>query len=314
MSEINNFIIAFSIGRSYFTLSANINTQKNQIAITLWIEGKDSEQNFLKLRDQHEDESKDVIGSDIVWDEMHYKIDRVWENNSEISEENMIVNFRVLYNSSYVYFDEKQKLKYQDHSDVIHEVEMEDTIPITCFSVSEWFFLVYGVQLEPLPIYYFLIFGTDKHGIYFYRDHNSYNPEQFSNEFYGVTITDIETNSLMNPDLYLVGTKEGEIHYGIIPWEPGDVKLITKNLLNIEVIPHPVGLEAMLNFTLPNNSILSIKLYNTLGIELKTIADEYFNEGENTVPIDVSDLLSGVFLIAIQYEGITVVEKIVISK
>ena len=59
---------------------------------------------------------------------------------------------------------------------------------------------------------------------------------------------------------------------------------------------------------------LSIKIYNTLGMELKTIAEGCFNEGENTVPIDVSDLPSGVYLVAIRYDGGTIVEKLVVRR
>jgi hypothetical protein len=49
-------------------------------------------------------------------------------------------------------------------------------------------------------------------------------------------------------------------------------------------------------------------------MELKTIADGYFNEGDNTVPIDVSDLPGGIYLVAIRYEGGSVVEKLVVSR
>ncbi|MFC2130811.1 T9SS type A sorting domain-containing protein [Bacteroidota bacterium] len=235
-------------------------------------------------------------------------IDNDWENTSEISEENLIKDFRIFYSSSYVYLDEEQKLKYEDH-----EVEIDDSITITCFTVSEWYFLVFGIQDDPLPFDYCIIFGTDKHGVYFSGNYHE-ETNQISNELYGMKITDIETNSISNPSLCLVGTDDGNLYYGLFPNDPGDVASTSINPLKLKITPHPIKNKARLNFTLPNNSHLSIKLYNTLGMELKTIADGYFNSGENAMPIDVSGLADGVYLIAIQYEGITVVEKLVVSK
>jgi hypothetical protein len=49
-------------------------------------------------------------------------------------------------------------------------------------------------------------------------------------------------------------------------------------------------------------------------MELKTIADGYFNEVENNVSVDVSDLAIGIYLIAIRYVGGIAAEKMLVTR
>ena len=84
--------------------------------------------------------------------------------------------------------------------------------------------------------------------------------------------------------------------------------------LQTQIYPQPASDKAKLNFTLPQSSQVSIKLYNTLGIELKTIANTFFSEGLNSIPIDLSNFSDGVYFVVIDYQGERVVEKIVVRK
>ncbi|MFH1050582.1 MAG: T9SS type A sorting domain-containing protein [bacterium] len=236
-----------------------------------------------------------------------------WEKQTDISEINNIKEIRILENSFFVYMDENQKLKYPENQQKLKEVEITNNIPITCFTVSQWYFLVLGVEKDPLPFNYFIIIGTDKHGVYFHNISKD-SAEQISNELIGLTITDVETNSLINPAICLIGTKEGELYYGYFPDPPDNVAQNSENNLYLKFSPQPASTKAQLSFTLPMESRVSVKLYNTLGIEQFAISDDFFSEGENSIPLDVSGLADGMYFVTIQYDGKTVVEKLVVRR
>ncbi|MFH1050579.1 MAG: T9SS type A sorting domain-containing protein [bacterium] len=161
----------------------------------------------------------------------------------------------------------------------------------------------------PIPVHFGII-GTKNRGVFFMRDiHGSI--ENFSDEFIEHEISAVESNANLNPELCFVGTKDGELYYSLLKL---DVKEYSKNILNTQIFPQPASTKARLSFTLQMESRVSVKLYNTLGIEQFAIEDGFFSEGENSIPLDVSGLADGMYFVAIQYEGRTVVEKLVVRR
>jgi hypothetical protein len=214
----------------------------------------------------------------------------------------------------YFFIDSNNTLYSIDNNDNMLRYNNKPEIPdslsldISCFSVFDRMPLCMYFQEIP-TCGHFGIIGTVKEGLHFLET-PSFETKKYSDEFIGKTITAIEPNSEIDPNMSFIGTSTGEVFYSYLRL---DIKDNIKSDY-VYVTPNPVSNKVRLNFTLQNNSNLSIKLYNTLGIELKTIADGYFNEGEDTVPIDVSDLPNGVYLIAIRNDGWTVVEKLVVSR
>lgn len=58
-----------SIGRSYFYLSVFANTRDQKIGVILIITGPNSLQNFRKLREKYEQDSKKILDINVMWDE-----------------------------------------------------------------------------------------------------------------------------------------------------------------------------------------------------------------------------------------------------
>lgn len=59
-----------AIGRSYFYISATVNSRENTISIWLNMVGDDAEENYEKLYDLAYEKSIDTISSDLIWDKM----------------------------------------------------------------------------------------------------------------------------------------------------------------------------------------------------------------------------------------------------
>ncbi|MBI4546900.1 MAG: T9SS type A sorting domain-containing protein [Ignavibacteriae bacterium] len=69
--------------------------------------------------------------------------------------------------------------------------------------------------------------------------------------------------------------------------------------------PNPFNPATAIEFTLPQDAIVTMKVYNMLGQEVATLADrEEFTEGLNDVEFDASELSSGVYFYRIAVEGI----------
>jgi subtilisin-like proprotein convertase family protein len=80
----------------------------------------------------------------------------------------------------------------------------------------------------------------------------------------------------------------------------------------VSVFPNPFNGGFEVSFYLPEARQLTIRLTNTLGQTVKTITQTQFQQGENTLSIDVSeeDLVNGLYLLEIGTGNNTVVKKL----
>jgi hypothetical protein len=69
--------------------------------------------------------------------------------------------------------------------------------------------------------------------------------------------------------------------------------------------PNPFNPQTTIEFELASDAIVTVKVYNTLGQEIKTVADnEWYGEGSNELQFDGSGLSSGVYYYRITAEDI----------
>ncbi|RCK71599.1 MAG: hypothetical protein IGBAC_2221 [Ignavibacteriae bacterium] len=69
--------------------------------------------------------------------------------------------------------------------------------------------------------------------------------------------------------------------------------------------PNPFNPLTTIEFSLPEDAIVSLKVYNILGQEVATLADkELFTAGKNEIDFDASNLTSGVYFYRITAESI----------
>ena len=79
--------------------------------------------------------------------------------------------------------------------------------------------------------------------------------------------------------------------------------------------PNPFNPSTKIQYTLPVEGNVILKIYNILGKEVKTlIANEYRTAGSHTVTFDAHDLPSGVYFYRLQAGNIISVKKMILLK
>ena len=78
--------------------------------------------------------------------------------------------------------------------------------------------------------------------------------------------------------------------------------------------PNPFNPSTMINYQLPMNSFVNLKVYDALGKEIATLVNKVQSPGSYTVTFDASRLPSGVYFYQITAGSYTKVRKMVVTK
>jgi hypothetical protein len=86
----------------------------------------------------------------------------------------------------------------------------------------------------------------------------------------------------------------------------------TYNLYNN--YPNPFNPTTIINFDVPKQGSLKIKIYNSLGELVKTIVDQTFSPGTYSVDFDGTNLASGIYFYSLESESVLQVKRMVLVK
>ncbi|MEJ5306045.1 MAG: T9SS type A sorting domain-containing protein, partial [Ignavibacteria bacterium] len=79
--------------------------------------------------------------------------------------------------------------------------------------------------------------------------------------------------------------------------------------------PNPFNPSTTINFALPKESIVTLKVYNMIGQEIMTLINgEKINAGYHSVKVDGSKLTSGVYIYKLTAGDFVSVKKMVLMK
>ena len=78
--------------------------------------------------------------------------------------------------------------------------------------------------------------------------------------------------------------------------------------------PNPFNPTTTINFEIPVGSDVSIKIYNSLGEEIRTLIDEYKNPGSYTIRFDASNLASGIYFYQLKAKDFISTKKMVLLR
>jgi hypothetical protein len=78
--------------------------------------------------------------------------------------------------------------------------------------------------------------------------------------------------------------------------------------------PNPFNPSTTIKYSLPNNSAVSLKVYNLIGQEVATLINTYQTSGEYVVTFNASNLSSGVYFYRLDAGSYNVVKKMMLLK
>jgi hypothetical protein len=78
--------------------------------------------------------------------------------------------------------------------------------------------------------------------------------------------------------------------------------------------PNPFNPSTTIKYNLPSASFVSLKIYNVLGKEVRTLVKEFRQAGVNEVEFNAGNLPSGIYFYELKSEGYSAVRKMIILK
>ncbi|MEP0861671.1 MAG: T9SS type A sorting domain-containing protein [Ignavibacterium sp.] len=78
--------------------------------------------------------------------------------------------------------------------------------------------------------------------------------------------------------------------------------------------PNPFNPSTTISFSIPANQFVSLKLYNLIGQEIKTLINENLEKGEHTVQLNAEGLSSGIYLYKLESNNNSLVRKMTLLK
>jgi hypothetical protein len=98
---------------------------------------------------------------------------------------------------------------------------------------------------------------------------------------------------------------------------PNRTGALTSNVISdirVNVFPNPVSNSTTISFSLPQLQNVSLKVFDVSGRLVATIADQLFDEGENEITWNASDIITGIYFLRMDSGNYSATKKITCIK
>ncbi len=133
---------------------------------------------------------------------------------------------------------------------------------------------------------------------------NGYNGHSFANNMHINSFGDIFY--LDSGSLYKISRTITAVHA-----EEGS---IPQQIMLYQNYPNPFNPSTTINYSLPQNTFVTLKVYNSLGQELETLVNEEKSVGNYSVRFDGSRFASGIYFYRLQTENFSQTRKLLLLK
>ncbi len=154
---------------------------------------------------------------------------------------------------------------------------------------------------------------------------NKNNLEKYENISYEINCSDILQGSYY---LRLVSEVSGEAEYNLGLIQNDVSEIAKKNYVNASYYgdkvpstyeisqnyPNPFNPATTINYQLPQNGFVTLKIYDILGKEVATLVNEQKNQGRHSVNFNASHLASGVYLYQLRVNDYVSSKKMLLLK
>ena len=148
----------------------------------------------------------------------------------------------------------------------------------------------------------------------------------FNNLIYSILLPDyLFTNELPADKLYFWRLRT-ENPLGVSDWseirsfstgefvniEEENIKI--KDFYLSQNYPNPFNSNTIINFSIPSNSFITLKIFDILGNEIRTLISSEFSAGNHHINFDGGDLPSGIYIYQLYFENNTISKKLLLLK
>lgn len=78
--------------------------------------------------------------------------------------------------------------------------------------------------------------------------------------------------------------------------------------------PNPFNPSTQIEFALPENGLVQLRIFNVVGQTVQVLVDEVRNQGNHSVTFDASELSSGIYFYQLEFEGNVISKKMLLLK
>ena len=78
--------------------------------------------------------------------------------------------------------------------------------------------------------------------------------------------------------------------------------------------PNPLNPSTKIRFTIPEASVVSLKVFNAIGEEVATLVNEVYESGTNEIVFNASNLTSGIYFVRMEAGSFVSTRKITLLK
>ena len=123
-------------------------------------------------------------------------------------------------------------------------------------------------------------------------------------------LSDVEGKVTVDPDV-VSGGIEVQIMTAVID---GDESMIPSSFALAQNYPNPFNPATTIEFSLPSASVVKLEIFNVLGQNVATLADETLSAGNHQFEFDASTQPSGIYFYRLTHENGSETKKMVLVK
>lgn len=156
---------------------------------------------------------------------------------------------------------------------------------------------------------------------YFSKPHNPYDLRDFklrcivkdatnttktSNEFY--------VDVVSYPPEFSIGQNDYNKDQAISLAKENEVASIPGSFALNQNYPNPFNPTTTIEYQLPSDGFVSLKIFDLLGSEVKTLVNEFKTKGRYSITFDASNLASGLYIYQLKSSNFSLIKKMILSK
>ncbi len=260
------------------------------------------------------------VGNKWIYDEISYSIGFYSRDTTSVS----IVRDTLMPNgfiySKFDRYDQIDGKFIRSDSNWIYYYNHPDSTDIPFFKLNasvdeQWNVNLYRwFTVRYLGIDSVTIFNTSTNIKRFYLDGLAVMYVYLSDKFGPIFVRDMhDPPGVVITDKFLIGAVISDTSYGIVLSVPMSDEILADYTIE-QNYPNPFNSSTIIKYHIPQKEFVTIKVYNILGQEIKSLVNETKDQGSHKIKLDAGRMPSGLYLYRIKAGAFTETKKMLIIR